>query len=60
MCTLAYHADLRKDWECFEAATEAGFVQSCAGFIFEMRRCRRCSSTLSHPRDLARYGLGER
>lgn len=57
MCTARSHDELRNDWRRFEDATEAGFLQECAGFIFELRNCRRCGSTLSHPRDLVRYGL---
>jgi hypothetical protein len=58
MCTSAYHEELKRDWERFEAATEPGFIQSCAGFVFEARHCRRCRSSLPHPRDLERYGMG--
>ena len=57
MCTREYHDTLRRDWQRFENETEAGFIQSCAGFVFEARHCRRCHSSLGHPRDLARYGF---
>lgn len=57
MCTQADHDELRRDWERFESATEAGFIQRCGRFIFDMRLCRRCHSALTHPRDLHRYGL---
>jgi hypothetical protein len=57
MCTAAYHDDLQHDWIRFEGGTLAGFVQKCAGFVFEMRNCRVCGSSLSHPRDRARYGI---
>jgi len=57
MCTRDDHDQLRKDWERFDQQTELGFIQSCAGFVFEMRLCRRCRSSLAHPRDLARYGV---
>jgi hypothetical protein len=57
MCTTIDHQRLREDWELFERATEPGGIQQCAGFVFEIRRCRRCNSSLSHPRDLARYGI---
>ena len=57
MCTRAYHDELKRDWVQFEKATNPGFIQSCGGFIFEARHCRRCHSSLAHPRDLLRYGL---
>jgi hypothetical protein len=57
MCTRTYHDELKRDWVQFEKATDPGFIQSCGGFIFEARHCRRCHSSLAHPRDLLRYGL---
>jgi len=57
MCTSAYHEELRVDWSRFEDSTLPGFIQVCGAFVFEARHCRRCHSTLSHPRDLARYGI---
>ena len=57
MCSHAYHHELRRDWQTFEEETEPGYIQSCAGFVFETRHCRRCHSSLTHPRDLMRYGI---
>jgi hypothetical protein len=57
MCTKSYHDELRKEWQRFDAETDPGFIQSRSGFIFESRHCRRCRSSLAHPRDLARYGI---
>ena len=57
MCTQQYHDEIRRDWQRFEAETDRGFTQSCSGFTFESRHCRRCRSSLAHPRDLARYGI---
>jgi hypothetical protein len=57
MCTQKYHHELGLDWQRFEDETEAGFIQGCAGFFWEARHCRRCHSSLPHPRDLALYGL---
>lgn len=57
MCTKSYHDELRSNWQRFEDATEPGFIQQCAGMFWESRHCRRCHSSLAHPRDLARYGI---
>ena len=58
MCTQGYHDELRRDWIRFEEATTHGFIQHCAGFYWETRHCRHCHSSLAHPRDLERYGIG--
>jgi len=58
MCTKDYHDQVRKDWVRFDQQTEPGFIQRCAGFVFETRHCRRCRSSLAHPRDMARYAIG--
>jgi hypothetical protein len=57
MCVQSYHDELSEDWERFEAATLPGYIQHAGGFVWEARHCRRCHSSLPHPRDLARYGI---
>ncbi len=57
MCTKSYHDELSGNWLRFEAATLPGFIQRAGEFVWEARHCRRCHSSLPHPRDLARYGF---
>jgi len=57
MCTQSYHDELKGDWRRFEDGTLPGFIQQAGGFVWESRHCRRCRSSLAHPRDLARYGV---
>ena len=60
MCTQTCHDELNSDWRRFEDATLPGFIQQAGGYVWESRNCRRCRSSLPHPRDLARHGVAVR
>ena len=46
-CTIAYHERLKRDARTFRSATvPAGFMEDGNGKRLELRRCRRCGSSL--------------